>query len=90
MEKYNPYHEMDEMQIVEYINSKVDKARAVSRLQMYRKYFEMSQSELAKEADVNLRTLQQYEIGAKDIGKASVATLESLSKVLKCDVKDLL
>lgn len=90
MEKYNPYHEMDEMQIVEYINSKVDKDRVVSRLQMYRKYFEMSQSELAKESDVNLRTLQQYEIGAKDIGKASVTTLESLCKVLKCDVKDLL
>ena len=88
--KYNPYHEMDEMQIVDYINSKVDKARAVSRLQMYRKYFGMSQSELAKEADVNLRTLQQYEIGAKDIGKASVTTLESLSKVSKCEVKDLI
>ena len=89
-EKYNPYHEMDEMKIVDYINSKSESAKVVSRLQMYRKYFGMSQSELAKEADVNLRTLQQYEIGAKDIRKASVSTLESLSKVLKCDVKDLL
>ena len=86
--KYNPYHEMDEMKIVEYINSKTDNAKVVSRLQMYRKYFGLSQSELAKEADVNLRTLQQYEIGAKDIRKASVSTLDSLSKVLKCDVKD--
>ena len=88
--KYNPYHEMDEMQIVDYINSNGDNANVVNRLQMYRKLLGISQSQLAKEADVNLRTLQQYEIGAKDIRKASVTTLESLSKVLKCDLKSLL
>ena len=88
--KYNPYHEMDEMQMVDYINSNGDNANVVNRLQMYRKLLGMSQSQLAKEADVNLRTLQQYEIGAKDIRKASVTTLESLSKVLKCDLKSLL
>ena len=49
----------------------------------------MSQSELAKEAGINLRTLQQYEIGAKDINKASVSTVLALSRVLKCNVKDL-
>ncbi len=88
--KYNPYHEMDEMQIVDYIQSKADKTNAVNRLQMYRKMLGLSQSELATEADVNLRTLQQYEIGAKDIHKASVSTIASLAKVLKCDIENLL
>ena len=47
------------------------------------------QSELAKASGINLRTLQQYEIGAKDISKASVSTVLALSKVLERDVRDL-
>lgn len=88
--KYNPYHEMDEMQIVDYINSKEENISTINRLQMYRKLLGISQSTLAKESGVNLRTLQQYEIGAKDIHKASASTLDSLCMVLKCDIKDLL
>ena len=44
----------------------------------------------AKKVGVNLRTLQQYEIRAKDINKAAGATLLALSKVLGCRVEDLL
>ncbi|QFJ55381.1 helix-turn-helix domain-containing protein [Pseudobutyrivibrio xylanivorans] len=87
--KYNPYHEMDEEKIVEYINSKAEHADTVRRLQAYRKLYGMSQSELAREAGINLRTLQQYEIGAKDINKAAASTVLSLSKVLKCRPEDL-
>ncbi|WP_090527236.1 helix-turn-helix domain-containing protein [Pseudobutyrivibrio sp. UC1225] len=54
-----------------------------------RKLYGLSQSELAREAGINLRTLQQYEIGAKDINKAAAATVLSLSKVLKCRPEDL-
>lgn len=39
---------------------------------------------------MNLRTLQQYEIRAKDINKAAGATLLSLSRALGCRVEDLL
>ena len=88
-QKYNPYHEMDEEKIVEYINSKAEHSDAVRRLQAYRKLYGLSQSELAREAGINLRTLQQYEIGAKDINKAAAATVLSLSKVLKCRPEDL-
>ena len=87
--KYHPYHEMDEEKIVEYINSKAEHSDSVRRLQAYRKMLGLSQSELAREAGINLRTLQQYEIGAKDINKAAVATVLSLSKVLKCRPEDL-
>ncbi|MDD4295630.1 MAG: helix-turn-helix transcriptional regulator [Ruminiclostridium sp.] len=49
-----------------------------------------SQRALAEKVGVNLRTLQQYEIRAKDINKAARATLLSLAKVLGCRVEDLL
>ena len=39
---------------------------------------------------VNLRTLQQYEIRAKDINKAAGAALLALAKALGCRVEDLL
>ena len=45
---------------------------------------------LAEKVGVNLRTLQQYEIRAKDINKAAGATLLALAKVLGCRVEDLL
>ena len=39
---------------------------------------------------VNLRTLQQYEHGTKDINKASVSSVYALAKTLNCNVEDLL
>ena len=90
---YNPYHEMDEDSMVILINEKANssefKNSAVRRLQAYRKLCGLSQSELAKAAGVNLRTLQQYEIGAKDLSKAAAGTVLALSDVLKCNPKDL-
>ena len=86
---YHPYHEMDEEKIIEYINNEASKNKTARRLQAYRKLLGMSQSELAKESGINLRTLQQYEIGAKDIKKASASSVLALSNVLKCDVRDL-
>ncbi len=88
--KYHPYHEMDEDKIVEYIYDRAKNIQAAKRLQAYRKKLGLSQSELSKAAGVNLRTLQQYESGAKDISKASAATVVSLGTVLKCPVEDLI
>ena len=39
---------------------------------------------------LNLRTLQQYELKTKDIGKASVRTVMALAAVLGCPIEDLL
>lgn len=88
--KYNPYHEMDEQKLVDYINSKSDVSNRIKRLQAYRKALGLSQSQLANESGINLRTLQQYEIGAKDLDKASASTVLALSKTLKCDIEDLI
>ena len=59
-------------------------------LQTQRKISGYTQKELAEKVGVNLRTLQQYEIRAKDINKAAGTTLLALSKVLGCRVEDLL
>ena len=73
-------------EFLEYIHSK----RQVRRLQMYRKLLGMSQRELAETSGVNIRTIQQYETGAKDINKASVQNVVAMARALHCDVEDLM
>ena len=50
----------------------------------------MSQSNLADNSGVNIRTIQSYEQGLKDINKAQVRIVQSLSKALGCAIEDLI
>lgn len=50
----------------------------------------ISQSELAKQTGVNLRMLQYYEQGVKNIDGAKIETLAALSRVLGCGISDIL
>lgn len=50
----------------------------------------ISQSELAKQANVNFRMLQHYEQGTKNIDGAKIETLAAISRVLKCGIADIL
>lgn len=50
----------------------------------------MSQSQLSRTAGVNIRTIQSYEQGLKDINKAQVRIVQSLSKALGCTIEDLI
>ena len=59
-------------------------------MRQQRKKCGYSQRELAEKSGVNLRTLQQYELKTKDIGKASVRTVMALANVLGCRIEDLL
>ena len=43
-----------------------------------------------REVGVNLRTLQEYDNRAMDINRATGGTLTALSKVLGCQMEDLL
>ena len=61
-----------------------------SALRYYRSTKNLTQSELAKRAGVNLRTLQDYEQGHKDINKAEALTVSKLAQALECKVEDLL
>ncbi len=59
-------------------------------LHTYRAECKMSQRVLAEKTGVNLRTLQQYETGAKDLKKAAGITLKALADRLGCSIYDLL
>ena len=87
---YPTLHEASEKKFVDIVNGMIRKKNPPTRLQAQRKISGYSQRELAEKVGVNLRTLQQYEIRAKDINKAAGATLLALSKVLGCRVEDLL
>ena len=50
----------------------------------------LSQSQLAKEAGISLRSIQMYEQKNKDINKAQAITLAKIARELKCEIEDLL
>ena len=87
---YPTLHEASEKKFVDTVNRIIRKKNPPTRLQAQRKISGYSQRELAEKVGVNLRTLQQYEIRAKDINKAAGVTLLALAKVLGCRVEDLL
>ena len=61
-----------------------------SNLKLFREREKLSQSQLAKKSGVNLRSIQAYEQGYKDINKAQVITVLKLSEALKCDIYEIL
>jgi DNA-binding transcriptional regulator YiaG len=89
---YRKYHEMDITQFVDALDEMRSEARMrqMSRLKEYRRLLQMSQSELAEQSGVPLRTIQQYEQGQKNINHARAEYVIALSKVLYCRPEDLL
>lgn len=87
---YPTLHEASEEKSVDVINSVIKRKTATTKLQKLRKNIGYSQKELAEKSGVNLRTLQQYELKAKDINRAAANTLLALSKTLGCKIEDLL
>ncbi len=60
-----------------------------SRLKFIREEKGMTQAELAIRSGVNLRSIQNYEQGFKDINGARVTTVLALADALGCDVCDI-
>lgn len=87
---YFTLHEADETKFVNTINHKINCQIRTTRLQTQRKICGYSQRELANKVGMSLRTLQQYEIKAKDINKAAGITLLAISRVLGCQIEDIL
>ena len=90
LKMYDKYHEMDILKTVKFITKKVCSKYPMTRLAWYRKYLGMTQSQLAKEANVPLRQIQLFEQRERDINKAQFITVYRISKALNCDVEDLL
>lgn len=87
---YLTLHEASEQKAVQTIDGAVRSRRTATNLQNRRILAEYTQKALSEESGVNLRTLQQYETGAKDINKTSGKTLRALSRALSCRMEELL
>ena len=87
---YSVYHEMDITQFIDTLNQLYDKKDADTKLKQIRESRGLSQTELAVESGVHLRSIQMYEQKANDIDKAQAKTLYKLSRVLGCEIEDLL
>lgn len=87
---YPLYHEMDVTRFYEEMERRYKEASKETNLARIRKNFLLSQSELARLSNVNLRSIQLYEQRVNDIDKAEAHTLFKLAVVLKCNIEDLL
>ena len=87
---YYPYHEMDIRQVVDKLDKMMSNNSKETKLKKRRKAIGLSQSQLAKETGISVRTIQQYEQRQKDINMASAKRLLAFSKRLYCDVEDLM
>ena len=87
---YSPYHEMDIRHFTDKMNELYSQAKPETNLKIYRKRAELSQKQLAQLADIPVPMIQDYEQRQKNINKAQTEYLVRLSKVLNCDIEDLL
>ena len=62
----------------------------MTNLKKIREATGFSQAKLAEASGVNVRMIQYYEQGAKDIGAAAALTVYRLAQALNCTVEDLL
>lgn len=62
----------------------------MTNLKKLRTGADLSQSKLAEASGVNLRMIQYYEQGVKDINKAEALTVYRLAQALNCYMEDLL
>ena len=62
----------------------------MTQLQDKRRASGMSQSELARKAEISVRTLQSLETGARNIDKVAVLTALKLARALDCNIEDIL
>jgi len=62
----------------------------MNNLKTIREANNLSQSQLAERAGVNVRILQYYEQGANDINKAQAIKVYKLARALGCKMEDIL
>ena len=65
-------------------------AEGESNLKRIRESRGLSQSELAEQSGIKVRNIQMYEQRVNNIDKAQAQTLYKLSRVLGCNIEDLL
>lgn len=86
---YSPYHEMDIRHFCDLLDERYLSNRT-TKLKQYRQRAGLSQSQLAEESGVPLRTIQQYEQRQKNINMARAEYVIKLAKALYCKPEELL
>jgi len=89
-ERYHPLHEADISKFYSVADSIISSVNQKTNLRIMRENAGLSQSQLAFDADVSIRSVQMYEQRKKDINKAQAITLAKIARVLGCDVEDLM
>ena len=87
---YHPYHEMDVMRFVDYMDEKMSAYYKESQLKRLRIYANLTQKMLSEKSGVSQRMIEQYEQGRKDLAHASAKTVKNLADALVCDIEDLI
>lgn len=89
---YELFHQIDIAHFIYSMNEMFNNATLVrdTKLKTIRESREISQVELSQFSGVKLRSIQMYEQRKNDIDKAQAQTLYKLSRVLGCNVEDLL
>jgi len=88
--RYHPLHEADISKFYSVADSIISEASPQTNLKRLREMAKLSQSQLAEEAGVSLRSIQMYEQRNKDVNKAQAITLAKIARVLGCEMEDLL
>lgn len=87
---YWPLHEAPLSKFYQTLEDAFREPSRPTRLKMQREAACISQSQLAKQSGVGLRSIQMYEQRNKNIDNASAATLVKLSRALSCEITDLM
>lgn len=85
---YKTLHEATPQKAVEVFNNILRQKE--SNLARQRKLAKFSQSELAKAANISIRSIQLYEQRQTDINKAQYNHLDNIAKVLNCNIENIL
>ncbi|MBQ8749316.1 MAG: helix-turn-helix transcriptional regulator [Clostridia bacterium] len=86
---YPTLHEADKTKFFDIASCYFQKEQ-ITNLKKIRSAMGLSQNELANLSGVDLRSIQMYEQRKNDINKAKAETLYKLSRILGCNIDDLL
>ena len=87
---YPALHTAGEEKSAKKFDSIIKKEEKVARIKLARLNFGYSQSELAEAAEINKRTLEEYESKRRDINKASGNVLIRIARALSCNIEDIM
>jgi DNA-binding XRE family transcriptional regulator len=89
-ERYHSLHEADISKFYAVADNIIADKNPQTNLKRLRRVAGFTQSQLAEEAGVSLRSIQMYEQRKKNVNKAQAITLAKIARVLGCDVEALL